>query len=106
MLILANEGGYCRAKKSFFDPAANVGCMIKPFEVRRFRFFTSKSRDIGLLLSSMASFVASTRLIRSGVAAIDSPDQSRQIFDQHATSELWSENCLLLAVIQMGIFEK
>ena len=41
-----------------------------------------------VLLSSLASFVASTRLIRSGVGAIDSPDQSRQGFEQYDTSEV------------------
>ena len=47
------------------------------------RFFRGMFRDIGLLLSSLTSFVASTRLIRSGVGAIDGPDQSRQLFDQY-----------------------
>ena len=41
-----------------------------------------------VLLSSLASFVASTRLIRSGIGAIDSPDQSRQGFEQYNTSEV------------------
>ena len=45
-------------------------------------------RDTGLLLSSLASFIASTRLNRSRVCAIDSPDQSRQVFDQYDTSEV------------------
>ena len=51
-------------------------------------FFRGSFRDIGLLLSSLTSFVASTRLIRSGVGAIDSPDQSRQGFEQYDTSEV------------------
>ena len=41
-----------------------------------------------VLHSSLSSFVASTRLIRSGVGAIDSPDQSRQGFEQYDTSEV------------------
>ena len=52
------------------------------------RFFRGSFCDIGLLLSSVTSFVASTRLIRSGVGAIDSPDQSRQLFDQYDPSEV------------------
>ena len=51
------------------------------------RFFRVTLRDTGLLLSSLTSFVASTRLIRSGVGAIDSSDQSRQLFDQYDPSE-------------------
>ena len=45
-----------------------------------------------VLLSSLASFVASTRLIRSGIGAIDSPDQSRQGFEQYNTSEVLEKN--------------
>ena len=41
-----------------------------------------------VLLSSLASFVTSTRLIRSRIGAIDSPDQSRQGFEQYNTSEV------------------
>ena len=41
-----------------------------------------------VILSSSASFVASTRLIRPGVGANDSPDQSRQGFEQYDTSEV------------------
>ena len=52
------------------------------------RFFSGSFRDIGLLLSSLTSFVASTRLIRSGVGAIDIPDQSCQMFDQYDPSEV------------------
>ena len=51
-------------------------------------FFRGSFRDIGLLLSSLTSFVASTRLIRSGVGAIDSPGQSRQLFDQYDPFEV------------------
>jgi len=51
-------------------------------------FFRGTFRDIGLLLSSVTSFVASTRLIRSEVGAIDSPDQYRQLFDQYDPSEV------------------
>jgi len=40
------------------------------------------SGGIVVLLSLLASFVASTRLIGSGIGAIDSPDQSRQAFEQ------------------------
>ena len=36
----------------------------------------------------MTSFVTSTRLIRSENGAIDSPDQSRQLFDQYDPSEV------------------
>ena len=41
-----------------------------------------------VLHPSLSSFLASTRLIRSGVSAIDSPDQSRQGFEQYDTSEV------------------
>ena len=51
-------------------------------------FFRGVSGGIVVLLSSLASFVASTRLIRSGVGAIDSPDQSRQGFEQYDTPEV------------------
>ena len=40
-------------------------------------FFRGSFRDIRLLLSSLTSFFASTSLIRSGVGAINSPDQYR-----------------------------
>ena len=52
------------------------------------RFFRGGSGGIVVLHSSLSSFVASTRLIRSGVGAIDSPDQSRQGFEQYDTSEV------------------
>ena len=52
------------------------------------RFFRETSGAIVVLHSSLSSFVASTRLIRSGVGAIDSPDQSRQGFEQYDTSEV------------------
>ena len=51
-------------------------------------FLGGSFHDIGLLLSSLTSFVSSTRLIRSGVGAIDGPDQSRQLFDQYNPSEV------------------
>ena len=41
-----------------------------------------------VLHSSLSSFVASTRQIRSGVGAIDNPDQSRQVFEQYDTFEV------------------
>ena len=41
-----------------------------------------------VLHSSLSSFVASTRLLWSGVGAIDSPDQSRQGFEQYDTFEV------------------
>ena len=41
-----------------------------------------------VLHSSLSSFVASIRLIRSGVGAIDSPDQFRQGVEQYDTSEV------------------
>ena len=52
------------------------------------RFFRGSFRDIGLLFSLVTSFVVSTRLSRSGVGAIDSPDQSQQLFDQYDPSEV------------------
>ena len=39
-------------------------------------------------LFSMVSFFASTCPIRSGVAAIDNPDQSGQVFEQYDVSEV------------------
>ena len=54
----------------------------------RFFFLRGVSGGIVVLLSSLASLVASTRLIRSEIGAIDSPDQSRQGFEQFHTSEL------------------
>ena len=51
-------------------------------------FFRGVSGAIVVLHSSLSLFVASTRLIRSGVGAIDSPDQSRQGFEQYDTSEV------------------
>ena len=51
-------------------------------------FFRGVSGAIVVLHSSLLTFVASTRLIRSGVGAIDSPDQSRQGSDQYDTSEV------------------
>ena len=39
-------------------------------------------------LFSMVSFFASTRPIRSGVGAIDKPDQSGQVFEQYDISEV------------------
>ena len=51
-------------------------------------FFRGSFRDIGLLLSSLTSFVASTPLTRSGIGANDSPDHSRQLFDQYDPSEV------------------
>ena len=44
-----------------------------------------------VLHSSLSSFVASTRLIRPGVGANDSPDQSRQGFEQYDTSEVFEK---------------
>ena len=52
------------------------------------RFFRGSFGGIVVLHSSLSSFVASTRLIRSGFGAIDSPDQSRQGFEQYDTSEI------------------
>ena len=46
------------------------------------RFFLGVSGGIVVLLSLLASFVASTRLILPGIGAIDNPDQSRQAFEQ------------------------
>ena len=41
-----------------------------------------------VLHSSLSSFISSTLLIRSGVGAIDSPDQSCQGFEQYDTSKV------------------
>ena len=72
-----------------------MGCLKSNSDILKFFvsqqmcvFFRGTFRYIGLLLSSVTSFVASTRLIRSGVGAIDSPDQSRQLFDQYDPSEV------------------
>ena len=51
-------------------------------------FFRGVSGAIVVLHSSLLSFVASTRLIRSRVGAIDSPGQSGQGFEQYDTSEV------------------
>ena len=53
-----------------------------------FFFFRGTSGGIVVLLSLLASFVTSTRLIRSRLGAIDSPDQSRHGFEQYNTSEV------------------
>ena len=55
-------------------------------------FFRGVSGAIVVLHSSLSLFVASTRLIRSGVGAIDSSDQSRQGFEQYDTSEVLEKN--------------
>ena len=39
-------------------------------------------------LFSMVSFFASTCPLRSGVGAIDNPDQSGQVFEQYDVSEV------------------
>ena len=54
--------------------------------------FRGVSGGIVVLLSSLASFVVSTRLIQSRIGAIDSPDQSRQGFEQYNTSEVLEKN--------------
>ena len=59
---------------------------LKRFEELCVSFFRGVSGAIVVLHSSLSSFVVSTRLIRSGAGAIDSPDQSRQTFDQYDTS--------------------
>ena len=53
-----------------------------------FFFFRGVSGAIVALHSSLSWFVASTRLIRSGASAIDSPDQSRQGFEQYDASKV------------------
>ena len=53
--------------------------------------FLGGSGVIVVLHSSLSFFVASTRLIRSGVGTIDSPDQSRQGFKQYDTSEVFEK---------------
>ena len=52
------------------------------------RFFIGLSGAIVVLHSSLSSFVTSTSLIRLGVGAIDSHDQSRQGFEQYDTFEV------------------
>ena len=52
------------------------------------RFFRGVPGAIVVLHSSLSSFVVSTRLIRSEVGAIDSPDQFRQGFEKYNTSEV------------------
>ena len=44
-------------------------------------FFRGSSEGIVVLYSSLSSFVVSTRLIRSGSGAIDSPDQSLKVLN-------------------------
>ena len=44
-----------------------------------------------VLISSLSSFVACTCLFRSGVGAIDSPNQSGQGFDQYDTFEVFEK---------------
>ena len=71
-------------------------------------FFIGTLRDIGLLLSSLASFVASTRLIRSGAGAIDSPKQFCQTFDQYDKSgvpeKIYSDDFSMAGREKMFIF--
>ena len=45
-----------------------------------------------IYLFSMVSFFASTCPIRSGVGAIDNPDQSGQVFEQYDVSEVPEKN--------------
>ena len=52
------------------------------------RFCRGSFLDIGLLLSSLVSFIASTCLIRSAVGAIDSPDRFEQVLDQRYIPEV------------------
>ena len=58
------------------------------------RFFRGVSGTILVLNSSLSLFVASTRLIRLGVGAIDSPDQSCQGFEQYDTSQVLEKKFL------------
>ena len=65
----------------------------KAFGIDKVCFFRGGgSGGIVVLLSSLTSFVASTRLIRSAVGAIDSPDQSRRVFDQYDPLEVPEKN--------------
>ena len=51
--------------------------------------FRGVSGGIVVLLSSSAGIVCRpTRLIRPGIGAIDSPDQSRQVFEEYNISEV------------------
>ena len=52
---------------------------------------------------SLSSFVASTRLIRPGVGANDSPDQSRQGFEQY---DLFIGKTTFVNVIASGSFNE
>ena len=73
---------YLKSLKNFnFTPLGHFGQHVCDF-------FRGSSGAIVNLHSSLSLFVASTRLIRSEVGAIDSPDQSRQVFEQHDTSEV------------------
>ena len=51
-------------------------------------FFRGPCGGIVVHLFSMVSFFASTCPIRSGVGAIDNPDQSGQVFEQYDVSEV------------------
>ena len=51
-------------------------------------FFQRVSGAVVVLLTSLVSFVASTRLIRLEVGAIDTPNQSCQSFEQYGASEV------------------
>ena len=51
-------------------------------------FFQEVSGAVVVLLTSLVSFVASTRLIRLEVGAIDTPNQSCQSFEQYGASEV------------------
>ena len=51
-------------------------------------FFRGSCGGIVVYLVSMVSFFASTCPIRSGVGAIDNPDQPGQVFEQYDISEV------------------
>ena len=56
------------------------------------KFFRGGCGGIVVHLFSMVSFFASTRPIRLGVGAIDNPDQSGRVFQQHDISEVPEKN--------------
>ena len=55
------------------------------------RIFSGVSGAAMVLLTSLVSFVASTRLIRLAVGAIDIPNQSCQSFEQYDKSEVFEK---------------
>ena len=90
--VIGNELSWCTKYYHFHAYASSVRTSLRARTRTEnstvVRFFRGSFRDIGLLLSSVTSFVASTRLIRSEVGAIYRPDHFRQLFDQYDPSEV------------------